>query len=165
MSTSHRASGTPAGDRHEEAAAGAPGLPDFAPYREDLPPWLGEGLVRLRVRAVPSAGRADAVRESLDAWMRALTRDDASTLPPEQSGLWGAAVIERECTADDERIVIFSGGQDGIESAGGIYEDVRETLVGADPQITGTLHEDRPSTLEELEATRDPSAHPGTRHG
>ena len=97
--------------------------------------------------------------------MRALTRDDTSTLPPEQSGLWGAAVIERESTADGERIVIFSGGEDGIESAGGVYEDVRETLVGADPQITGTLHEDRPSTLEELEATRDPSAHPGTRHG
>lgn len=159
-STPDPGAGTPGGSSDH-----APGLPDFAPYREDLPPWLGEGLVRLRVHAEPTAGRAREVRESLDAWMRSLTRDAQSSLPPERAGLSGGAAIERESTADGESIVIFSGGEDGIESAGGTYEEVRELLLAVDPQLTGTLHEDRPSTLEELEASREAPAHLGVRHG
>ena len=46
-----------------------PALPTFTPYREDLEPWRGEGLVRLRVLAVPSPGRTGAVREALDAFL------------------------------------------------------------------------------------------------
>lgn len=96
--------------------------------------WTQDHLVRITATLICSSETAaDAVETSLAAWFTTCTPDRESALPVGRAALSGGSALERHRAGTAHLVVITSGGEDGLDSAGWELERLRQLRADVDP--------------------------------
>lgn len=106
---------------------------------DDPSEWTQEHLVVVVTDLTETSpeNRHD-LRECINSWMRSLTHDPAATEPPEVSAMTGGVGVGRCDTTEGVRIVLVSGGEDGLDSVEMTWEDLRDLVHDAVPSCVLT---------------------------